>query len=44
MIYVGDTDDKFAYFDKEALAALGVTLNPHQKIPDVIIHYTEKIG
>ncbi len=30
------------YFDKEGLANLGVTIESHGKIPDVIIHYTEK--
>lgn len=42
MIYVGDTDEKYAYFDTEALVALGVTMDSHGKMPDVIIHYTEK--
>ena len=38
LLYLGDTDEKFAYFDKEGLKALGITLEPHGKIPDVIIH------
>lgn len=42
VIYIGDTDTKFAYFDQAALAALGVLLNEHGKIPDVIIHYTKR--
>ncbi len=42
MVYVGDTDEKYAYFDVEALTALGVTMDSHGKMPDVIIHYTEK--
>jgi len=42
LLYVGDTDDKFAYFDREALAALGVTVNEHGKMPDVIVHHTAK--
>lgn len=41
-IYVGDTDEKYAYFDKQTLADLGVELDAHGKMPDVIIHYTEK--
>lgn len=41
-IYVGDTDEKYAYFDKAALTELGVSLDSHGKMPDVIIHYTEK--
>lgn len=42
MLYVGDTDEKFAYFDVEALGALGVLMDSHGKMPDVIIHYTSK--
>lgn len=42
VLYVGDTDEKFAYFDVEALADLGVVIEAHGKIPDVIIHYVEK--
>lgn len=38
LLYLGDTDEKFAYFDKESLEALSITLEPHGKIPDVIIH------
>lgn len=42
VLYVRDTDEKFAYFDEEGFADLGITIDPHGKIPDVIIHYTEK--
>ncbi len=42
LLYVGDTDDKFAHFDKEGLAALGVEVDAHGKMPDVIVHYTER--
>jgi adenine-specific DNA-methyltransferase len=42
VLYVGDTDSKFAYFDEEGLAELGVTLESHGKMPDVIIYYTQK--
>ena len=42
VLYVGDTDTKFAYFDEEALTALGVIIETHGKMPDVIIHYTER--
>ena len=42
MIYVGDTDEKYAYFDSESLAGLGVELDPHGKMPDVIIHNVNK--
>jgi len=42
VLYVGDTDVKFAWFEKEALQRLGVVIDAHGKMPDVIIHFTEK--
>lgn len=38
LIYVGDTGEKTGYFDSERLAALGVTVDHHGKMPDVVIH------
>ena len=38
LLYVGDTAKKFAHFDREELERLGVILEPHGKIPDVIIY------
>ena len=37
LIYAGDTGDKWGYFDAPLLAGLGVTVDPHGKMPDVII-------
>ena len=42
VIYVGDTGDKWRYFDEQALRALGVTVDVHGKMPDVVIHHVEK--
>ena len=42
VIYVGDTETKYAYFESEALSELGVELEKHGKMPDVIIHHTSK--
>ena len=42
VLYVGDTDDKFAYYDEEGLAELGMTIESHGKMPDVIIYHTDK--
>ncbi len=42
VIYVGDTGDKWRYFDEEALRALGVTVDVHGKMPDVVIHHVER--
>lgn len=41
-IYIGDTGEKWAFFDKQALSDLGVTIETHGKMPDVVIHYQEK--
>jgi BsuBI/PstI restriction endonuclease domain len=38
LIYVGDTGNKMGYFDRDRLRALGVTVNSHGKMPDVVIH------
>lgn len=42
LIYVGDTGAKWGYYDEKALAAMGVKINTHGKMPDVVIHYTDK--
>jgi adenine-specific DNA-methyltransferase len=42
VIYLGDTDDKWLYFDKDKLQELGVTIEEHGKMPDVVIHHTDK--
>ena len=42
LIYVGDTGNKYGYFDVEGLKKLSVTLDEHGKLPDVIIHHTDK--
>ena len=42
VIYLGDTGDKWGYFDEETLRDLGVTVDAHGKMPDVVIYYSEK--
>jgi len=42
VIYVGDTQKKWAYFDSQTLESLGVTIEEHGKMPDVVIYYTER--
>jgi hypothetical protein len=39
---VGDTGGKWRYFDEEALLALGVIVDAHGKMPDVVIHHIER--
>ncbi len=36
-LYVGDTGDRFAHYDREGLAELGVVIESHGKIPDLIV-------
>mgnify|MGYP001582852598 CR=1 FL=1 len=42
LIYVGDTGNKWGYFDQEKLSKLNVSIDSHGKMPDVIIYYPEK--
>jgi hypothetical protein len=42
MIYVGDTQKKWAYFDSEAFNMLGLDMEEHGKMPDVVVHFMEK--
>lgn len=42
LVYVGDTDDKWGYFDAPLLAGLGIDVDLHGKMPDVVLHYTAK--
>lgn len=42
LIYVGDTGKKWGYYDESALAALGVVVSSHGKMPDVVIHDTQR--
>jgi len=42
ILYVGDTGEKWGYFDEPGLAALGLKMNMHGKMPDVVIHYPAK--
>ncbi len=42
LVYAGDTGDKWGYFDAALLAGLGVDVDSHGKMPDVVLHYTTK--
>lgn len=42
LIYAGDTGDKWGYFDQGLLAELGVEVDSHGKMPDVVIFYPER--
>ncbi|MES2740135.1 MAG: BsuBI/PstI family type II restriction endonuclease [Pseudomonadota bacterium] len=42
LVYVGDTGDKHGFFDEQLLANLGIELDNHGKMPDVVLYMREK--
>ncbi len=42
LIYAGDTGDKWGYFNAPLLAGLGIDVDSHGKMPDVVLHFTAK--
>ena len=42
LVYVGDTGNKHGFFDEELLGSLGVAMDNHGKMPDVVIFQREK--
>ncbi|MBI5895002.1 MAG: restriction endonuclease [Desulfobacterales bacterium] len=38
LIYAGDTGEKWGYFDEDRLAELGVHIDAHGKMPDVVLY------
>lgn len=42
LVYVGDTGEKWGYFDDKLLAQLGVNVDSHGKMPDVVLYYSAK--
>ena len=41
LVYAGDTGDKWGYFDAVLLSELGVDVDAHGKMPDVVLHFVE---
>ena len=42
VLYVGDADDKLAFFEEDALAQLGVMVDHHGKMPDLVVYMPDK--
>ncbi|WP_370891346.1 BsuBI/PstI family type II restriction endonuclease [Janibacter sp. GXQ6167] len=42
VLYIGDAGDKWALFEREALAALNVKVNEHGKMPDLVIYLPDR--
>lgn len=38
VIYIGDADEKLAKFDADVLSALGVVVEQHGKLPDLVVY------
>lgn len=42
VLYVGDADEKWMVFDEAGFSKLGITVDAHGKMPDVVIHFQKK--
>jgi hypothetical protein len=42
LIYIGDTGSKWGYFDAARLHTLGVDIDAHGKMPDVVLHFASE--
>lgn len=42
LIYAGDTGEKMGFFDRDLLRELGVVVDAHGKMPDVVIYHPER--
>jgi len=42
LIYAGDTGEKWGYFDAVLLSKLGVSVDTHGKMPDVVLYYPQR--
>lgn len=42
VLYVGDADAKWAHFEEDRLAELGVTVDQHGKMPDLVVYIPDR--
>lgn len=42
VLYIGDAGDKWAVYEKDELARLGVTVDEHGKMPDLVIYLSKQ--
>jgi len=42
LVYAGDTGDKMGFFDEALLKSLGVAVDQHGKMPDVVLYWKER--
>jgi hypothetical protein len=41
-VYVGDTAQKWAFFDEDYIGMLGVSLEEHGKMPDLVVYFSKE--
>lgn len=42
VLYIGDASDKWALFEEERLAGLGVAVDQHGKMPDLVVYMADR--
>lgn len=42
LLYLGDTETKDLFIDKKTLAEIGIPIDQHSKLPDVVLYHREK--
>lgn len=42
VLYIGDAGDKWAVFERDRLSSLGVTVDSHGKMPDLVVYMPDK--
>ncbi len=42
VLYVSGTEKKWSYLDSDALTELGLAIEEHGKMPDIVVHHREK--
>ena len=42
LLYLGDTETKDLFADKKTLAEIGIPIDQHSKLPDVVLYHREK--
>jgi len=42
VLYLGDAEAKLAFFDRERLSRLGVSIDEHGKMPDVVVYMQDR--
>jgi hypothetical protein len=42
LLYIGDADEKWALFERDRLAQLGVVVDAHGKMPDLVVYMADR--